>query len=93
MLFTKNARKISELSQEINRLHTKLLKERAKITSLLKTIREMDDQIFRISQCQSFDQIRPHLNNLAEGMMIRKRIESDRISDLIVKELEDKCDE
>jgi hypothetical protein len=54
---------------------------------LVRTIREMDEQIFKMSQCTSWDQMRPNFVQLQEGMTVRKRAESDRINDLLRPEL------
>lgn len=57
------------------------------IEYLVRTIREMDDQIFKMSQCSSWEAMRPNFNRLQEGMTARKVVESNRISDLIRPEL------
>jgi uncharacterized coiled-coil protein SlyX len=55
---------------------------------LVRTIRNMDEQIYKMSQCDSWNAMRPHFNDLSEGMISRKRAESDRISDLLRPELQ-----
>jgi len=57
------------------------------IEYLIRTIRNMDEQIYKMSQCTSFKQMRPNFRNLEEGMIARKRAESDRIGELIRPEL------
>ena len=54
---------------------------------LVRTIRDMDEQIFKMSQCTTWEQMRPNFANLSEGMMVRKRTESDRIGELLRPEL------
>ena len=54
---------------------------------LVRTIRDMDEQIFKMSQCTTWEQRRPNFTNLSEGMMVRKRTESDRIGELLRPEL------
>jgi len=60
---------------------------RAQVEYLVRTIRDMDEQIYKMSQCTSFEQMRPNYRNLEEGMIARKRAESNRIGDLIRPEL------
>src|SRR6266851_3775776 len=54
---------------------------------LVRTIRNIDDQIFKMSQLDSWEAMRPHFTNLNEGMITRKRIESDRINAILGPEL------
>lgn len=60
---------------------------RNQIEYLVRTIRDMDEQIYKMSQATSMDQMRPNLLNLIEGMTVRKRQESDRIGDIVRGEL------
>src|SRR5713226_4439426 len=57
------------------------------IEYLVRTIRDIDEQIFKMSQLGSWDQMRPHFTHLNEGMITRKRTESDRISETLQPEL------
>ncbi|SRR6266851_8854000 len=54
---------------------------------LVRTIRDMDNQIFKMGQYTDWNQMRPHFNYLHEGTISRKRTESDRINDLLRPEL------
>jgi multidrug resistance efflux pump len=54
---------------------------------LVRTIRDIDEQIYKMSQCTSWAVMRPNFLNLEEGMISRKRAESDRIGELIRPEL------
>ena len=60
---------------------------RAQVEYLVRTIRNMDEQIYKMSQCSTWPQMQPNYRNLEEGMISRKRAESDRIGDLIRPEL------
>jgi len=60
---------------------------RNQVEYLVRTLRNMDEQIYKISQCTSFDQMRPNIKDLVEGMTVRKRAESDRISEILRPEL------
>lgn len=62
-------------------------KVRSQVEYLICTIRDMDEQIYKMSQCNCWEAMRPHYTNLAEGMTVRKRAESDRIGELIRPEL------
>ena len=54
---------------------------------LVRTIRDIDEQIFKMSQCNDWTGMRPSFANLSEGMMVRKRQESDRIGEVLRPEL------
>jgi len=60
---------------------------RNQVEYLVRTIRDMDEQIFKMSQCTTWSEMRPNFANLSEGMMVRKRTESNRISDILRPEL------
>lgn len=61
---------------------------RTQVEYLVRTIRQMDDQIFAMSQCTGWPQMRPHFQTLSDGMTARKVAESNRIGELIRPELE-----
>ncbi len=61
--------------------------QRNKIEYLVRTIRDIDEQIFKMSQLSSWEDMRPHFTDLNEGMITRKRTESDRISEVLRPEL------
>lgn len=80
--------------QEIIRLQladSKFVNESRALTNqieyLVRTIRNMDEQIFKMSQCTDWNQMRPNFANLSEGMTVRKRQESDRIGEILQPEL------
>jgi len=92
------SKRIGDLEIEVSRLRTNLRNEsdahhteetalRNQIEYLVRTIRDMDEQIYKMSQCTDFYQMRPHATDLIESMSVRKRAESDRISELIRPEL------
>lgn len=54
---------------------------------LIRTIREMDQEIYNMSQRTSWETMRPHFNKLMEGVIARKYAENERINDLIIREL------
>jgi septal ring factor EnvC (AmiA/AmiB activator) len=60
---------------------------RNQIEYLVRTIRDMDEQIYKMSQCSDWAQMRPNFQSLNEGMLVRKRAESDRINELLRPEL------
>ena len=93
-----NKRKVIGLEAEIKRLESNLRDQaeanlkagmalRNQVEYLVRTIREMDDQIFKMSQCGSWNAMQPHFVTLSDGMTSRKVIESNRINDLIRPEL------
>lgn len=54
---------------------------------LVRTIRGMDDVIFKMGQCKSWEQMRPAFAALKDEMTSRKVIESRRITELLNTEL------
>jgi hypothetical protein len=97
MMFGKKKR-IAELEAEVNRYRANLQNESAAHTTeenalrnqveyLVRTIRQMDDQIFAMSQCADFNQMRPHFLTLSDGMTARKVAESNRIADILRPQL------
>lgn len=92
------SKRIKELEAEVDRLRANLLNESAqhrteeatlqnRITYLVRTIRQIDDKIFSMSQMTSWEGMRPRFQELHEGMISRKTAESNRIGDLIEGEL------
>ena len=86
-----HAERIAEHVRDNIRLTKQLAEKGNQISYLLSTIREMDDQIFKMSQHTSWEPMRKHFTALYEGMLVRKRTESDRVSDLIRNELNSKA--
>ena len=93
-----NKRRIAELEAEVARLRANLINEsnanRTEETTirnqrdyLVRTLRDIDDQIFKMSQCSSWTQMQPNFATLKDGMTARKVAESNRISNLIRPEL------
>lgn len=75
------------LEAEIINLQRQLAAKENQITYLLRDIRRTDDIIFSISQCTEWNSMRPRIAQLTDQMMTRKTIESNRINDLVVGEL------
>ena len=75
------------LEAEITNLQRQLAAKENQITYLLRDIRRTDDIIFSISQCTEWNSMRPRIAQLTDQMMTRKTIESNRINDLVVGEL------
>lgn len=57
------------------------------IKEMADDIRQMDQLIFNMSQCGSWDEMRPHFLNAEALMMQRKKNESSRITDIMRQEL------
>src|SRR6266700_5670146 len=60
---------------------------RTQVEYLVRTIRQMDDQIFAMSQKAYWLQMLPHFQTLNDGMISRKVAESDGIADIVRPEL------
>lgn len=56
---------------------------------LVRTIRDMDQEIWNMSQRTDWNSQRPHYNKLQEGMIARKHAESERINTIIRGEIID----
>jgi hypothetical protein len=54
---------------------------------LVRTIRQIDDQIFAMSQKTDWLSMRPHFQTLSDGMTARKVTESNRIADILRPQL------
>lgn len=70
----------TELRQQLNAQHRK-------VAELLSTIRSIDETIYIVSQCTNYEAMRPHIAKLIAGAQARRKAESDRINNLIDKEL------
>lgn len=57
------------------------------ILRLVATIRQMDQRIFRMSQCSSWDQQRPIFQELLADTNLRMQNESRRIQTLLIPEI------
>jgi len=73
--------------QRATDLERQLLAKEQQITYLIQTIRAMDDKIFSMGQCTSWETMRPRFLQLHDEMTARKVAESNRISDIVTKEL------
>jgi hypothetical protein len=60
---------------------------RNQVDYLIRTIRDMDDKIFSISQCTDWPQIRPRVAALVDEMTARKVNESKAIGRVITERL------
>ena len=60
---------------------------RNQVEYLVRTIRDMDQEIWNMSQKTSWDQQRPHFVKLQDGMTARKVAESNRINDIMRPQL------
>lgn len=61
--------------------------EQHAILNLVTTLRQQDQLIFNMSQCPSWDRMRPFFQELLQGTMQRMRDESDRVRMLMVPEI------
>ena len=57
------------------------------ILRLANEIRDMDTEIFQLSQCLDFPSMRPWIQKLIARMERRRRAESNRINELLQTEL------
>ena len=78
---------IMKLQQESTKVVPQLRNAQNQVEYLVRTIRQMDDQIFQMSQMGTFEGMRPYLRTLVDAMTARKVAESDRISDIVCSQL------
>ena len=57
------------------------------VLRLVALLRQQDQLIFRMSQCGSWSEMRPHFQVLLAGTMARMQDESDRIRTLMIPEI------
>ena len=57
------------------------------VLRLVALLRQQDQQIFRMSQCSSWEQMRPIFQSLCEATFDRMRNESDRIRTLMIPQI------
>lgn len=69
----------------------KLRAAQNQVEYLVRTIRDMDEQIFKISQNAdgTWARVQPNIRTLVDGMTARKVAESNRISDILRPALHD----
>lgn len=87
---------LAQKDSEYTELHSQLTKSqsdaarlRVQNEYLVRTIRDMDQHIFNMAQRTNWTEQRPYFAHLHEGMLVRKRAESDRIGDILRGELID----
>jgi len=78
---------IMKLQRESAEFVPQLRASQNQVEYLVRTIRQMDDQIFAMSQRTDWVSMRPHFQTLSDGMTARKVAESDRIADILRPEL------
>jgi hypothetical protein len=64
-----------------------ILALRNQVDYLIRTIRDMDDKLFSISQCTDWPQMRPRIASLVDEMTARKVNESKAIGRVITERL------
>jgi len=80
-------RDLAEKEEVISRMAATSNDFDIQISRMADTIRAMDQLIFQMGQCISWDQMRPHFQCLQVMTEARMRSESDRIRNLMLPEL------
>lgn len=78
-----------ELSKRLRASEEQLRAAQNQVEYLVRTIRDMDQEIWNMAQKTSWEQQRPHFIKLQDGMTARKVAESNRIGDLLRPQLLD----
>lgn len=91
-MFGRKQKRIDQLERELLQARQALLNQKAAandhITTLARELRQMDDAVFAMHNQMSWEGMRPHFQRMSEQTMARKLIESKRINDLLIPELE-----
>lgn len=82
-------RRLEQWENDNKGVEAKMAAQRNQIEYLVRTIRQMDDAIFSMSQMTSWDSMRPRFAQLVDQMTARKVAESNRIGDILRTELVD----
>ncbi len=83
------AKRIKELERGNERLQNEVRSLKNQIEYLVRTLRDMDQEIWNMSQWTDWNGQRPHFIKLEEGMIARKHAENELISSIIRGELID----
>jgi len=57
------------------------------VLRLVALLRQIDQLIYKVSQSPSWEQMRPHIQELCEGMYDRMQAESDRIREVMIPQI------
>mgnify|MGYP001604106933 CR=1 FL=1 len=74
-------------TKRIEELETELGRTQADLALFKSLVREMDEAIFRMSQCTSWGPMQPIFRDLLIGTESRRLVESNRIGHIIRTEL------
>lgn len=83
-----NRRRVAELEKANKNLNRRLQKWENDELSLMSKIRDMDQLIFSMSQCSSWDQMRPIFAKLKTFTDERMIDESNRIRQVLIPEMQ-----
>lgn len=87
-MFGRKQRQIDKLNEQIDNLMkgtTQVIQEKM---DLARELREMDNIIFQMANQPGWPEMRPFFQRMSEQSMTRKLLESKRINDLLLPELE-----
>jgi len=57
------------------------------ILRLVALLRQQDQLLYKVSQCTTWEQMRPYIRELCDGMYERMNAESDRIRALMIPQI------
>src|SRR6266446_1813137 len=57
------------------------------VLRLVALLRQQDQLLYKVSQCTTWEQMRPYIRELCDGMYERMRDESDRIRSLMIPQI------
>lgn len=87
MLKSTHEKLIKNTSNQNKKLLLQIENQAQTIREMADEIREMDQLIYNMSQRLSWEEMRPYFNQLQDKQLSRQRKESDRLADIITKEL------
>lgn len=79
----RKAQQIARLESDLRVSNERSQALQAQVEYLVRTIRDMDQEIFNMSQRTSWEAMRPHFVKLQEEMTARKVAESKRIAEIL----------
>lgn len=80
-------KRITELEKTVAESEAQRRALANQVEYLVRTIRDMDQEIFNMSQRTDWNSMRPHFNKLQEEMIVRKNAESKHIGEILRPEL------
>lgn len=83
-----NKRKLTNLETQINSQKATIRRQQASELSLQRKLRDIDQLVFAMGQCSSWEQMQPIFAKLKQGTDQRMIDESNRIKQVLIPEMQ-----